>query len=54
MKCVAAYTTEVSTMAFRNPDSRAIAVIMAPRRKVSSMNATTSPVARPVSASLIH
>ena len=37
MKCVAAYTSDASTMASRAPDSRAIAVCMAPRRKVSSM-----------------
>ena len=50
MKCVAAYTSDVSTMASRAPDSRVIAVCMAPRRKVSSMSATVRPVMMPHSA----
>ena len=43
-KCVAEYRSEVSTMARRVPDSRVMAVNMAPRMNVSSMSATTMPV----------
>ncbi len=41
-KCVAAYSSAVSTTAARAPDSRSMALCIAPRRNVSSMNATAS------------
>ena len=50
-KCSAEYTSAVSTTAAFAPDSRWIAVNIAPRRKVSSINATVSPLSTPWSTS---
>ena len=50
-KCVAAYNSAVSSTARRVPDSRSIAVCIAPRRNVSSMNATAKPLTRRSAAS---